>query len=309
MTERALIERIRRRFPRTGDDAAVVGGDVITTDMLIEDVDFSRAIPQRFIARKSLTVNLSDLAAMGATPSHAVVAIGAPDWADVDALLDAMAEEASEYGIEIVGGDLSRAEKLVIAITAVGHADRPILRSGAHAGERIYVSRPIGGSAAGLALLQRWSSIEPPSNIAYTQREFAASAIRRHIDPEPEVTLGIALAAVREVSACIDISDGLSTDLHNLCDASNCGAAIERERIPLFPDLLGSGTALGLRAQDAVMHGGEEYALLFTSSLRESELSARVRRPVYAIGRVTARESGVTLNGEPLEAKGWDHFA
>jgi thiamine-monophosphate kinase len=308
MSERELIARIRDRFPRAGDDAAVIGNQVITTDMLIEDVDFTRAIPQRFIARKSLAVNLSDLAAMGATPSHAVVALGAPEWLDVDAFLDAIAEAAYEHRIEIVGGDLSSAEKLVIAITAIGTTERPLLRSGARAGDRIYVSRPIGGSASGLALLQRGFTLEPPSTLAYTQREFAASAIRRHIDPEPELTLGIALGAIAEVTSCIDISDGLSTDLHNLCDASNCGAEIERERIPLFPDLLGSGSALGIRAQEAVLHGGEEYALLFTSSLRESELSARVRRPVYAIGRMTKREGGVKINGEPLEARGWDHF-
>ena len=304
MSERELIANIRRRFARAGDDAAVVGDEVITTDMLIEDVDFTRATPQRFIARKSLAVNLSDLAAMGATPSHAVVALGAPDWVDVDAFLDAIAESANEHRIEIVGGDLSRAEKLVVSITAIGRTQRPLLRSGARVGDRIYVSRPIGGSAAGLALLQRGVSLE---GLAYTQREFAASAIRRHLDPEPEIALGIALSSIAEVTSCIDISDGLSTDLHNLCEASNCGADIERERIPLFPDLLGSGTALGIRAQDVVLHGGEEYALLFTSSLRESELSAKVRRPVYAIGRVT--KSGVRINGELLEAKGWDHFA
>jgi thiamine-monophosphate kinase len=307
MSERELIARIRQRFPRAGDDAAVIGEQVITTDMLIEDVDFTRAIPQRFIARKSLAVNLSDLAAMGATPSHAVVALGAPEWIDIDAFLDDIAEAANEYRIEIVGGDLSRAEKLVISITAIGTTARALLRSGAKPGDRIYVSRPIGGSAAGLALLQRGFTLDAPSTLAYTQREFAASAMRRHVDPEPELALGIALSALPEVTSCIDISDGLSTDLHHLCESSNCGAEIERERIPLFPDLLGSGTALGIRAQDVVLHGGEDYALLFTSTLRESELCERVGRPVYGIGRMT--KSGVTINGEPLEAKGWDHFA
>ena len=131
------------------------------------------------------------------------------------------------------------------------------------------------------------------------------SAIRRHVDPEPEVRLGRDLAQIDEVTACIDVSDGLSSDLHHLCDASDVGADIERERIPIFPDLLGNG--LGIPVQECVLHGGEEYALLFTSSLRESELSTRLRRPVYAIGRVRA-ERGVRLNGEALEAKGFEHF-
>jgi thiamine-monophosphate kinase len=317
MNENELVARVRELFsPRIGDDGAIVGDQVITTDMLIEDVDFTRAIPLHFVARKSLAVNLSDLAAMGAKPSHAVVALGLPEWAreNIDSFLVAMSDAAKQWHIEIVGGDFSRAAALTISVTAIGNVvTRPLLRSGAKPGDRIYVSRPIGGSAAGLALLQKGWSVEAEGggHISYLQREFARSAIARHIDPEPEIDLGLALAATSEVSACIDISDGLSTDLHHLCEASRCGAEIERERIPIFPDLLDSGTSLGIRAQDAVLHGGEEYALLFTASLRESELSERLKRPVYSIGRMTGgrdvvlKEGGV---GRALEARGWDHF-
>ena len=304
MTESELIERLRRLFPKIGDDAAVVGDQVITTDMLIEDVDFTRAVPMESVARKSLTSNLSDLAAMGARPSFAVVALGAPKWLDIIAFMSAMAEAAQKYSIEIVGGDLSRAEKLVVSIAAIGIAKRPLRRSGAKAGDRVYVSRPLGASSAGLQLLQSgW-----PRDLPYTQREFAESVIRRHIDPEPEVTLGIALASIDAVNACIDISDGLSTDLHHLCDASGVGAEIERERLPVFPDLTAIGPAMGIDVRRAVLHGGEEYALLFTSSMRESELSERVGRPVYAIGKIVV-ERGVRIDGELLPAGGFDHFA
>ena len=102
-TEAQLIERLRRHFPKAGDDAAIVGDDVITTDMLVEDVDFTTSIPLRFIARKSLAVNLSDLAAMGATPSHAVVALAIPKHVDAEQLVDAIAEGAKHHAIEIVG--------------------------------------------------------------------------------------------------------------------------------------------------------------------------------------------------------------
>ncbi|HEY8133881.1 MAG TPA: thiamine-phosphate kinase [Thermoanaerobaculia bacterium] len=308
MNESELVERLRRLFPKIGDDAAVIGDQVITTDMLVEDVDFTRAIPMEFVARKSLAVNLSDLAAMGASPLYAVVALGAPKWLDIESFMTAMAVAATTWSIEIVGGDLSRAEKLVISIAAIGRAKRPLLRSGARAGDRLYVSRPLGASAAGLQLLQRGWSLEPPHDLPYLQREFAASAIRRHVDPEPELALGLTLASIDAVTACIDISDGLSTDLHHLCDASGIGAEIERERIPLFPDLVGAGSALGIDVRKAVLHGGEEFALLFTSSLRESELSARAGRPVYAIGRIVS-ERGVRIDGEPLPAGGYDHFA
>ena len=299
MNENEIVAKLRKHFPRIGDDAAIVDRQVITTDMLIEDVDFTRAVALPRIARKALAVNVSDIAAMGARPAYAVVSLGLPEWADVDALIDGFAAASKELAIEIVGGDLSRAEKLILSIAAVGTIEtRPLLRSGARPGDRVYVSRPLGGSAAGLQLLQRGTL---PA--AFAQREAAESAIRRHLDPEPEVALGLALAAIPEVTACIDISDGLSTDLHHLCDASQCGAEIEQARIPAFPGL----QSLGVNVANAVLHGGEEYALLFTSSLREAELSARVKRPVYGIGKVTTGRE-VLLDGKSLAARGWDHF-
>ena len=313
MNESRLVARVRELFsPRIGDDAAVVPAEssaqVLTTDLLIEDVDFTRDAPLRLIARKSLAVNLSDLAAMGAAPSYALLSLGLPPWSldGVDAMLVAFAEAAREHGIEIVGGDFSRAEKLTISVTAIGRIlTRPLLRSGARPGDRIYVSRPIGGSAAGFALLKKDVK-------AYAEREFIESAIRRHLDPEPELALGMALARIDEVTSCIDVSDGLSSDLHHLCEASNCGAEIEKQRIPVFPDLLAYAAKLGINVKDAVLHGGEEYALLFTSSMRESELSTRLGRPVYAIGRMT-KARGVILNddgvAQPVEPRGWDHFA
>ena len=308
MSENDLVERLRRLFPRVGDDAAVVGDEVITTDILIEGIDFTRAIPLRFIARKSLAVNLSDLAAMGAQPKYAVVALATDKEELVEPFMQAMAEASAEHRVEIVGGDLSRAEKIIVSIAAVGTAQRPLLRSTAKPGDRIYVSRPLGGAAAGLALLSRWNSLEPPEALGFARREFAEAAIRRHVDPEPEVALGMKLATMGEVHACIDISDGLSTDLHHLCDASRVGAEIERERIPVFADLMSHAAALQIDVRSAVLNGGEELALLFTSTLRESELSARASRPVYAIGRIV-EERGVRMDGQPLPAAGWDHFA
>lgn len=305
MNERELVTKLRARFsPRIGDDAAVVGDQVWTADMLVEDVDFTKATPIRFIARKSLAVNLSDLAAMGAKPAFALLALAMPPWAfeQSEELFAAYAEAAREHGVEIVGGDLSRAETLTIAVTAVGHVQtRALLRSGAKRGDRVYLSRPIGGAAAGLQLLD----VEGGS---YAEKEFIKSAVRRQLDPEPEVALGLKLAQLDKVTACIDVSDGLSTDLHHLCDASACGAEIEKDRIPVFPDLQAHARALKIDVRDVVLNGGEEYALLFTSSMREAELSSAVGRPVYAIGRITA-ERGVRLDGAPLPPGGFDHFS
>jgi thiamine-monophosphate kinase len=280
--------------------------------MLVEDVDFTRATPLRAVARKSLAVNLSDVAAMGAVPQYALVALALPEWAlpKADELLVAFAEAAREWKVEIVGGDFSRAAKLTVSVTAVGRIEmRALLRSGAKRGDRIFVSRPLGAAMAGLRVA---TAGVPPGQRGYAEREFAEAVLRRQTDPEPEIALGPALARIAEVTACIDVSDGLSTDLHHLCEASGLGAEIDKERLPLFPDLLTFGPALGVNVRDAVLHGGEEYALLFTASLTESEASRRLGRPVYAIGRMTA-EAGVLIREEgvsrPLEARGWDHFA
>jgi thiamine-monophosphate kinase len=303
VNERELVARARELFSsRIGDDAAVVGDQVLTADMLVEDVDFTRATPIRFVARKSLAVNLSDLAAMGAQPRYALLSLALPEWVNAEELLAAYAEAAREHAIEIVGGDFSRAEKLTINVTAIGKVTvRPLLRSGAKKGDRIYLSRPIGGAAAGLQLLNAEGD-------GYAEKEFIRSAVRRQLDPEPEVELGMKLARLDKVTACIDVSDGLSTDLHHLCEASGCGADIEKERIPVFPDLQAHARKLKIDVRDVVLNGGEEYALLFTSSMREAELSGAAGRPVYAIGRISG-EKGVRLDGTPLPPGGFDHFA
>ena len=310
MNERELTARFRERFSqRIGDDAAVVGGEVYTVDALVEDVDFLPGTPLRLVARKSLAVNLSDLAAMGAQPRYALISLVLPPEAaaGIDEMIEAYAEAAREHSIEIIGGDLSRGAKLTVSVTAVGSVvTRPLLRSEARPGQRIFLSRPIGASAAGLHFLR--TAIE---GRGYAERELIESAIRRHLDPEPEVALGMVLAATPEVGGCIDVSDGLSTDLHHLCQASGVGSRIEKERIPVFSDLPAHARALGVDLRECVLNGGEEYALLFTASLTESEMSRRAGRPVYAIGRIT-REPDVILveNGaaSPLPARGWDHF-
>jgi thiamine-monophosphate kinase len=153
----------------------------------------------------------------------------------------------------------------------------------------------------------------PPAAIraSFEQRAFAQSALLQHLSPEPEVALGASLAALDAVHACIDLSDGLSTDLGRLCEASSCGAIVEWERVPPLAGLASIGAPL-VNVDDAVMNGGEEFALLFTADARESELSAATGRPVYAIGRITReQELLVERAGErtPLPPRGFDHFA
>ncbi|HVT43480.1 MAG TPA: thiamine-phosphate kinase [Thermoanaerobaculia bacterium] len=330
-----LVARITRAFPRfrsgigIGDDAAILDIDstrriVLTTDMLVEEIDFTRSIPVEHIARKSLTASLSDLAAMGAVPDVFLLSLAMPSsWLPLfDRFIEALARASRLASIALAGGDLSAADELVISITAVGHlvaSQHPLLRSGARPGERIFLSRPIGGSAAGLALLRRgWTvdaggNVEAPESleVGYVHRDLARAAIIRHVAPEAELELGRRLAEITSIGAAIDLSDGLSTDLRRLCSASHCGAVVDWERIPPLPDLDRYGPALGIDVGNSVLHGGEDYALLFTAPFGEAELSSRLGRPVYAIGRITAdppillERAGRTVE---LEPRGYDHF-
>ena len=332
--EDALIEKILSIFGPgigavgIGDDAAVVdlgSSAVVTNDLLIENVDFTREIPLEFTARKSLAVNVSDLAAMGARPRAFVLALGIPEdlVESMDGFLRALHAASERWGLSLIGGDLSASAMLTISITAFGRlaAGAAMLRSAAEPGQSIYVSRPLGAAACGLHLLNRGWRILPggqimePEDLAgkigYGHREFAASVIHRQVTPEPEVELGPLLAEMPGTAACIDISDGLSTDLMRICRASGVGAVLEADRIPRFPDLDRAGFSLGADVDAAVLHGGEELALLFTSQARESELSGRLGRPVYRIGRIVEGDR-ITLaspGGErTLEPGGFDHF-
>lgn len=335
MTENDLVERIRSLFPTRrarvgiGDDAAVVRVErdlVVTTDLLVEGIDFLETIPLELIARKSLAVNLSDLAAMGSKPEWFLLTLGIPSQrlSSISRFLEALADAARDASVELVGGDLSSSDRLLISITLAGVPEtsgRLLLRSGAKPGDRIFVSRPLGAPSAGLELLRRGWTVDrdggvtaPPAlegSTGYDLREIAASVIHRHVTPEAEVALGLALAGMDSVTSCIDVSDGLSTDLHRLCRASACGAMIDWERLPIFPDLERLGRRLGIDADAAALHGGEEFALLFTASATESDLSRRTGRPVYAIGRVIA-EQEVRIRREGREtgltAAGFDHF-
>jgi thiamine-monophosphate kinase len=334
--EESLIAMLVEAFGGTGraavgigDDAAVLAEGprlVVTTDLLIEGVDFTRAIPLEFVAAKSLAVNLSDLAAMGARARSFVLSVGLPPdlAASFREFAGGLARAAGRWGVSLVGGDLSRSRDLTISITAFGELPpdgRALLRNGARSGDGLFLSRPVGAAAAGLHLLERgWAlgrdgSVSAPADLpagaGFAQKEFAGSALLRQVAPEPETELGPLLLAAGATS-CIDVSDGLSTDLHRLCAASGCGAKVEWQRIPRFPDIESLGFSLGIDAERAVLHGGEELALLFTAPRTESELAAALRRPVYRIGKMIEQPRVTLEKGErevELRPEGWDHFS
>lgn len=322
MTEDQLVAALRERLAGVGSERLIVGiGDdaavwqpsrsnrsVVTTDALVEGVHFTRAaLGAQDVGHRALAVNLSDIAAMGARPVLATVALGFPPGTDPAWLLacyDGIAALARPARCAIAGGDLSRAPAVVLAVTVVGEVRASNLktRDGARTGDVLAVTGPLGASRAGLALAVEGS----PS-----AGEADAAALRAYRTPVPRLREGRWLGASRHVRAMIDLSDGLSTDLGRLCRASNAGAVVET--IPVDPAAVAVAAAAGADATAWARDGGEDYELLAAIDHRAFEhLAARFRarfaHELLRVGTVT-EGGGVRLaNGDPIAPSGWDHL-
>ncbi len=316
-----------------GDDGAVVAAGrrlVASTDVLVEGQDFRKDADPRRLGRKAINVNLSDLAAMGASPLWALLALGLPrrtDPAWFDAFAEGAREAAQEHGVAVVGGDLTASPHLFAAVTMLGRAPekRPLRRDGARAGDTLYVSGTLGSAAAGFLLLEAGYRLNADKTVKAPGRKRLvpprsteiARLIRHQIDPRPMVELGRVLAKERAVSAVIDLSDGLSRDLHRLCRASGVSATLDVSRLPVDSGLEDLRTLVRLDPLRLALFGGEDYGLLFTVPRRKKALADRLsaRFPIRPIGVVDDRHDPGTAwlrtpGGERrLPDAGWDHFA
>ncbi|MEU6642392.1 thiamine-phosphate kinase [Saccharomonospora sp. NPDC046836] len=283
-----------------GDDAAVVaapdGRVVVSTDMLVHGVHFRLdwSTPEQ-VGRKAAAVNLADIAAMGAVPTALVVGIGCPAdtrRAVLTELADGVAAEAARAHAGVVGGDLVRADELVISITALGDLGGrpPVSRSGARPGDIVAVCGRLGWAAAGLAVLGR--GFRSPVGVVGAQRS-----------PEPPYEAGPA-AAVAGATAMIDVSDGLLADLGHLAEASEVGIDIRTDLLDVPQKLTDVGTALGADPLHWVLTGGEDHALAATFPSYTDLPAGWVR-----IGTVLMPDTGVTVDGVPYEHEtGWEHW-
>jgi thiamine-monophosphate kinase len=318
-----------------GDDAAAlksfVGTDiVVSTDLLIEDVDFHRdATHPNLLGHKALAVSLSDIAAMGARPRWALMSIGVPNdvWKAefLDRFYEGFFQLAARYGVGLIGGDVSRTpDKIVIDSIVIGECliEREVFRSGAKAGDQIYVTGFLGDAAAGLRLIERGARLHsqtntatPPCSIGEENEQHPVDhLLLRQLRPEPRVGWGVLLGDKQLATAMIDISDGLSSDLNHLCTESNVGALIDASRLPIDPlvkDLSGR------RALDPLMlalHGGEDFELLFTVNQKNiAKLPSRVDGiSLTRIGEIKEASQGVRISEGSrtwnLEPGGWEHF-
>ena len=287
-----------------GDDAAVLPSagrlqTLLTTDFLTDGVHFRTAwTPGFLLGRKALSVNLSDIAAMGGVPRACVFSAGFPRRTSpvyAGEVARGFAGQARRHGVSIVGGDTCAARSLFLNVALLGAVEpgREVRRSGARAGDGLYVTGGLGASAAGLHLLKRGA--RPPGRGRAGRQ--AARAVRAHLDPEPRVVAGRLLGMTGIAAAMIDLSDGLWRDLLRLCAASGTGAVVEEAAVPVAP---AAAAVLGPDgARRAAIVGGEDYELLFTArsglEAQVARLARRIRLPVARIGQILPRRRGVRL--------------
>ena len=334
--ERALVDRVLELLgvgdapPSVmvgpGDDAAVVVADsprlALTTDSQIEGVHFRRDwIGPEALGKRAIAVNVSDLAAMGATPGWVLVALSLPadvELAWVEELTRGLSAGASDYGCPVAGGDVARVpERIGIHITAVGtFADgvTPTCRDSARAGDGCWVTGHPGRAAAGRDLLEAGFR---PDDLPETAAAAAALCLEAYVRPQPPVALGGALAASGLVTAMIDISDGVAIDLLRICSASGVGVILDREALVADPVLEALAAPADGDPEEWILGGGEDYQLLCAVP-DEAEggfvaAAAAAAVEAHRVGRFASVEEGCSVAGdegvEPLEPRGWNHFS
>ncbi|MFN0136733.1 MAG: thiamine-phosphate kinase [Phycisphaerae bacterium] len=296
--ERELIRRIggilspsnpSLRVPFGDDMASVPSSELLwTVDTLMDGVDFdSRTQSWRLIGRKALAVNLSDCAAMGATPVGALCAVALANSVSMDAALElaaGMAELGSAHGCPIVGGDTNSWDApTVISVTVAAACERPILRGGGRVGDRVFVTGPLGGSILG-----------------------------RHLSFEPRVALAKQLVEAGIPTSMIDISDGLSVDLGHICDASNCGAMLDASLIDAatHDDAQCLSAQTGKPPREHALHDGEDFELIVCCPPERAADCARLG--LLPLGELVAG-TGLTMRDADgglceIPRRGWEHF-
>ncbi|MBA4371228.1 MAG: thiamine-phosphate kinase [Thermodesulfovibrio sp.] len=323
-----LVDRLRKRFSGKltdrrgvelvlgiGDDAAAIQPNqtnsphlLLTTDMMVEGVHFDLRWTTLFqLGYKLVSVNVSDICAMGGRPEYLLLNFSCPGSLDLkqyDLFFDGIEAALKKYSIQLIGGDISSSDKIVLSATAVGTASKILRRAGASPGEFIHVTGCLGDAAAGLAIMKNlrkqilietgavpnlqlpWNIIEP--------------VIRRHLMPDavnPDIF-------IRQATAMMDISDGLLIDLERLCKESKVGARIQVDRLPLSQGLIGASRLLKMSPVDLALNGGEDYELLFTAS-EPQVVGATCIGEVTRSGLKVIGPDGKQMKQTP---KGYEHF-
>jgi len=330
--EFGLIQKIKEQTKRTssapllgiGDDAAALRITssrtlLATSDMLIEDVHFDLSNTDfTSLGWKSAAVNLSDIAAMGGAPRFCLTSLGLTSHITAKQIADfyqGFDRLAHMHDAMIVGGDTCHSPKgLVISVTVIGEVSLPkmLKRSGARPGDAIYVTGTLGDSSAGFYLLQQGVRGSRGRGTKGTATSGERRLIEHHLRPKPRVEWGRQLGASGCVSAMIDVSDGISSDLSHVCEQSNVGALIYAAAIPLSRALQQTAPRLQMPELSYALSGGEDYELLFTVPPARISLLRSLKLPLTEIGVVTREKTLQIVDSsgrtKPLVPSGYDHF-
>lgn len=307
-----LISKIKKSTPRSsedlicgiGDDCAVFGRDdqgswLITTDMLVDSVHFDRSWHDAHgLGRKSMAVNLSDVAAMGGIPKFVLLSVCISSevtdkW--LDSWFKGVQEILKEYDCVLIGGDTVSGKELTFSVTVLGKPTHggPIYRHSAKIGDGVYVSGFLGNAAAGLALCKAMKE----SNVEVDQERYAL-LMEAHLNPMPQVGLGRLLAESDCITAMQDISDGLATDLGHITKESGVGAKIFEALLPIAPEVEALCDSLGYDKHELALSGGEDYQLVFTVNNKDEDRLMQLSRnwpyTITRIGTIT-RDRGVVF--------------
>jgi thiamine-monophosphate kinase len=301
-----------------GDDCAVLEPDpgellLATTDLLIEDVHFRRRYAEPAdIGWKALAVNLSDIASMGGRPRWALIALACPGDTtaeEVEAFYEGLHALANEHGVAVVGGDTSASPGgWLVNVTVLGEATAPLLRSTARPGDIVAVTGTLGRSAAGLALLERGDR--------HADARWP-DAVRAHLRPRPRIREAQWLASAGGVTAMMDLSDGIATDLARMTEESGVGAVVELPHLPVDDLTRAVADAVGRDALEWATGGGEDYELLMTCAPAAVERLARdlartTGTPLHPVGEVVEAAAGVNFvdgSGTRVPVRsGYEHF-
>ncbi|WP_363463637.1 thiamine-phosphate kinase [Halogeometricum borinquense] len=289
MDERSALRLLAADLPDAGDDAAVVDGLVVTTDMLHESTDFPAGTTRYTAGWRSVAASLSDVAAMGADATAAVAAYGAPslEESELRDFVRGAREVCAAVGAEYVGGDLDTHEEFTVATTALGETDNPLLRSGATPGNVVCVTGALGRSAAALRAFEAGDRDRANDLFRFTPRVAAGVALRPY------------------ATAMMDSSDGLARSLHQIAEASDCGFAFEWDALPVHDAV----TEYARDTDDEramAAYFGEDFELVFTLPADAVDTARdALSIPITVIGQVTDEQ--IVANGDPVPDEGYTH--
>ena len=310
--EFGLIERIKSKIKLyskdvaagIGDDAAVLKYDkknylLFTTDMLVENDHFSLkySTPEQ-IGMKAIEQNVSDIAAMGGLPRHAVISLALPNDVDVEfveRLYDGINKKARKYKIDVVGGNITHSKEIVVNVAMIGLVEKKYLalRSGAKIGDLIFCSGDVGASTAGLELLRH---------------KLKGKSIKKHL--EPQCRLDLARKLVKDgINSMIDVSDGVASEVRHICEQSSVGALIYADEILISKNTINDAKKLNKYPLNFALYGGEDFELVFTAN--KNKLKQLKKFDVTVIGEIADKKYGIKLikgNKKMNLESGFDHF-